>query len=395
MKTVHHGAHFTAGEYPAFFMECEMSVTVNAVPYEQLVRAFGASRPLPLQCLALSPEAKLPTRENEDDFGWDIYPDHVCVVGLDTVPVETGLAIAIPPGYGAFLKERSGLARKYGVQLRGVRMVYSPDVWEDISGGVIDAGYRGPLIALLGMRSGYSPRTFSPADKVAQLVLLEAPKFVAFWVPELPPSSRGTDGFGNSGGVGVPIEPNPSPGPLEAAVRLPETEPCVYEGYKWKPLPEALRNSKGHTDYRCFTPAAPVDITPLVEQEQAKRLARELAACGVSIAGDITINGVKIPITSAVVRDSGHVVEPEPEHGMLTVHKGEMELGEPGWEGDLSDIMEPIRSVNPILSREDMEAAKEASYKCDREIGLQRFREWLDDSSRRVHASDGGAYFTF
>lgn len=329
------------------------------VPYDQLELEFRNTRPLPLPCLALSPEAKLPTKENDDDFGWDLYPDHVVTVGTDTVAVDTGLAVAIPPGYGALLKERSGLARKHGVKVVGVRLVHGPDVWEDVSGGVIDAGYRGPLIVLLAIKSGFPPRTFSPADKVCQLVILPAPKFVPFWTDELPPSSRGTSGFGDSGGVGAALEPKPSPEPLGASVSVPEPESGRSTVKAQSPLLEAPREPNGLNSFppriaprsdsvwsefrlrslsdrplqRAYKvwlnnggPAAhsaevtdemrkrlrdaveaPIDIEPLVREYQDKLYAKALERVGEVVQGSVSINGVKVPISSAVIYESGHV----------------------------------------------------------------------------------------
>lgn len=335
---------------------------VNCVPYDTLVERFYSTRPLPLPCLAMSPEAKLPTKENPDDFGWDIYPDHVVTIGRDVAPVHTGLAVAIPPGYGAFIRERSGLARKYGVKLEGVRLLYDVDVWEDVSGGVIDAGYRGPLIGLFSMREGYPERIFSPADKVAQLVILEAPRFTAFWVPELPPSSRGESGFGDSGGVGVPATPEASLGSLGASQSVPEPDPCPFSHEAPLSLLELPREPKGGLKCKCIPPdprcyqgnfwvryeglaehgpslmrsayrewlaaggpgkvaeglseevkqsirdamvEPPIDIQPLIEKYQDDLYRKALENAGRAVVGSVSINGVKLPI-SEVMYYAGH-----------------------------------------------------------------------------------------
>jgi dUTP pyrophosphatase len=323
---------------------------VNAYPYEILVEMFYASRELPLPCLALSPEAKLPTKENLDDFGWDIYPDHVVTVGRDVVPIHTGLAMAIPPGYGAFVKERSGLARKYGVKLEGVRLLYDVDVWEDVSGGVIDSGYRGPLVGLFSMRPGYPDRTFSPADKVAQLVILPAPRFKPFWVPELPPSSRGESGFGDSGGVGVPLEPKPSLGSLGASVSVTEPDPCPYADHAWKPILEGPREPKGGLKSRCIPerPYEGSDVFP--------------------------------------IRWENHPEE------IPTVTTGKLEVTT---EEIILDGLEDYHTVNAGLSVQDMEAAKDSSEDSDRKIAMERFKAWLDDIPNRTIETDGGACFVF
>lgn len=406
------------------------------VPYDQLAFEFQNTRPLPLPCMALSPEAKLPTKENDDDFGWDLYPDHVVKVGCDVVPVNTGLAIAIPPGYGAFLKERSGLARKYGVKLEGVRLFYqddeSEDIFEDLSGGVIDAGYRGPLVALLSMREGYPARTFSPADKICQLVILEAPKFVAFWVPELPNSDRGDRGFGDSGGVGSPIKPEPSLGPLGASVSVPESESSLHEVGSKEALLEAIRgiNSvppnmnyyRGDFSLRNFGESPlkraykvwvsnggpdrfpeglteetkkrirgamidpPIDISHIAKEYQENLYREALQNIGKVIQGSVTINGVKIPISSAVMYESGYIeATVEKEEEIPTVHTPGASISESKWD-ESKDAQEPIpegllyyRSVNAQLSGEDMRAVNEAALESERKLRAHKVSQWVLD----------------
>ncbi len=99
--------------------------------------------------------------------------------------VGTGLAVAIPEGYGGFVQPRSGLAFKHGIMLTN-------------SPGLIDAGYRGEVRVSL-YNSGREPFTVAVGERIAQLVIqrVEEPGFVA--TDELPDTTRGQGGFGSSG----------------------------------------------------------------------------------------------------------------------------------------------------------------------------------------------------
>lgn len=99
--------------------------------------------------------------------------------------VPTGLHIALPAGYEAQVRPRSGLALKHGVTL-----LNSP--------GTIDADYRGEIGVIMANLSTV-PFTINDGDRIAQLVI--ARYETAEWVPvsSLNETSRGTGGFGHSG----------------------------------------------------------------------------------------------------------------------------------------------------------------------------------------------------
>lgn len=99
--------------------------------------------------------------------------------------IPTGIAIALPAGYEAQVRPRSGLARKSGIS-----MVNSP--------GTIDADYRGELMVLL-INLGQEPFTINRGDRIAQLVI--APVVQALWqeVDSLEETERGSGGFGHTG----------------------------------------------------------------------------------------------------------------------------------------------------------------------------------------------------
>ncbi len=100
--------------------------------------------------------------------------------------VATGLAMAIPEGFEIQVRPRSGLALKHGITVPNTP-------------GTIDSDYRGELKVIL---INHGPDNFAIArgDRIAQLVL--APVVQAAWdeVEELDDTSRGTGGFGSTGG---------------------------------------------------------------------------------------------------------------------------------------------------------------------------------------------------
>lgn len=108
----------------------------------------------------------------------DIPPGGRAVVG-------TGIAVAIPVGYAGLVVPRSGYARRHGVGL-----VNAP--------GLIDSGYRGEVSVLL-VNHGRDPVRFERGDRIAQLVVVRLPDCAWVEVDELPPSDRGTGGFGSTG----------------------------------------------------------------------------------------------------------------------------------------------------------------------------------------------------
>jgi len=100
--------------------------------------------------------------------------------------VSTGVRIALPEGYAAFVVPRSGLAAKHGITI-----VNAP--------GTIDAGYRGEIkVALLNtdLDEAYD---IAVGDRIAQLIVMPVPAVRFVPVDELPDSVRGQGGFGSSG----------------------------------------------------------------------------------------------------------------------------------------------------------------------------------------------------
>lgn len=104
--------------------------------------------------------------------------------------VPTGFAIAVPEGYEAQVRPRSGLALRHGIVLPNAP-------------GTIDSDYRGELKVIL-MNAGSEPFRIRRGDRIAQLVL--APVTRVGWqeVDRLPATERGSGGFGHTGVAGSP-----------------------------------------------------------------------------------------------------------------------------------------------------------------------------------------------
>ncbi len=134
----------------------------------------------------LHPQAQLPRRAHPGDAGADLFAvEEVTIPSGERREVGTGIALAIPEGYGGFVQPRSGLAFKHGIMLTN-------------SPGLIDAGYRGEVRVSL-YNSGAAPFTVAVGERIAQLVIqkVEEPDYLA--VDELGDTSRGQGGFGSSG----------------------------------------------------------------------------------------------------------------------------------------------------------------------------------------------------
>lgn len=100
--------------------------------------------------------------------------------------VRTGVRIALPDGYVAFVVPRSGLATKHGITI-----VNSP--------GTVDAGYRGELKVTLLNTDAREPYEIGIGDRIAQLIVMPVSRASFIPVEQLPDSARGDGGFGSTG----------------------------------------------------------------------------------------------------------------------------------------------------------------------------------------------------
>ena len=136
----------------------------------------------------IKPTAIPPERKTPGSVGYDIAAclDHeVTITPGETYKVGSGLAIALEPGYAAFIYARSGLGIKQGV-------IPANCV------GVIDSDYRGEVIVGLKNTSA-APFTVKDGDRIAQMVIAkcEMPEIVL--CDDLGETKRGDGGFGSTG----------------------------------------------------------------------------------------------------------------------------------------------------------------------------------------------------
>jgi len=143
-----------------------------------------------VQRLPHNPDLPLPAYETADSAGMDLRAAVPADAPLVLEPggralAPTGLAIALPRGFEAQVRPRSGLALKHGVTC-----LNTP--------GTIDADYRGEVQVLL-VNLGPEPFTIRRGDRIAQMIV--APVIQATWTEQdtLPATARGAGGFGSTG----------------------------------------------------------------------------------------------------------------------------------------------------------------------------------------------------
>ena len=130
----------------------------------------------------------LPQYETEGAAGMDLRANidaPIVLAPLQRVLVPTGLYIALPEGYEAQVRPRSGLAIK-----KGITVLNSP--------GTIDAGYRGE-VGVIMYNGGTAEFPIRRGDRIAQMVITALPKVKLVKADLLNDSTRGSGGFGSTG----------------------------------------------------------------------------------------------------------------------------------------------------------------------------------------------------
>jgi len=143
---------------------------------------------LKVQIQRLDPDIPLPAYATEGSAGMDLcaaVPEPLEIHPGDIVLVPTGIAIALPPGYEAQVRSRSGLALRYGVFA-----LNAP--------GTIDSDYRGEIKVILA-HIGKDVFVVEWGARIAQLVIAQYAKVHWEEVAQLPPTLRGEGGFGSTG----------------------------------------------------------------------------------------------------------------------------------------------------------------------------------------------------
>lgn len=128
-----------------------------------------------------------PLYAHTNDAGADLRAAEALTIGPgERALVGTGVAIALPDGYAAFVVPRSGLAAK-----RGITVLNSP--------GTIDAGYRGEIKVALLNTDREAAFDIEVGDRIAQLIVMPVSRAEFVPVTELTDSVRGAGGFGSTG----------------------------------------------------------------------------------------------------------------------------------------------------------------------------------------------------
>ena len=130
----------------------------------------------------------LPEYKTEDSAGMDLVAnlaEEIVLKPLERKLIPTGLHIALPSGYEAQVRPRSGLALKHGISV-----LNTP--------GTIDADYRGDIGVIL-INLSHEDFAVNDGDRIAQLVIAKHEKINFIEVEELNETDRGAGGFGSTG----------------------------------------------------------------------------------------------------------------------------------------------------------------------------------------------------
>ena len=137
-----------------------------------------------IQVQKLSKDARMPSKSNQSDAGWDLYAAEDAIVEpSQTELIGTDIAMAIPEGYVGLIWDRSGMATKRGIHRFA---------------GVVDSGYRGQIKVCL-WNSTQEHCIINTGDRIAQILFQAVPDFPIIEVLNLDNTSRGSHGFGSTG----------------------------------------------------------------------------------------------------------------------------------------------------------------------------------------------------
>ncbi len=129
----------------------------------------------------------VPSYSHPGDAGADLSSSEALTLAPgERATVGTGVSIALPDGFVAFVVPRSGLAAKHGITI-----VNSP--------GTVDAGYRGELKVTLLNTDSSQPFDIAVGDRIAQMIVMPVTQAHFIPVEKLPLSERGESGFGSTG----------------------------------------------------------------------------------------------------------------------------------------------------------------------------------------------------
>jgi len=130
----------------------------------------------------------LPAYQSKDAVGMDVHAAVAADVTMapgEVAGIPCGFAIALPPGFEAQVRPRSGLAAKNAISVANTP-------------GTIDPDYRGEVKVLL-INHGKTPFVVTRGMRIAQMLVVPVPRVAWIEVDELPSTDRGSGGFGHTG----------------------------------------------------------------------------------------------------------------------------------------------------------------------------------------------------
>ncbi|QOD42602.1 dUTP diphosphatase [Clavibacter zhangzhiyongii] len=137
-------------------------------------------------------DAPIPAYAHPGDAGADLTSaESLRLDPGQRATVGTGVSIALPDGYAAFVLPRSGLAAEHGITI-----VNAP--------GTVDAGYRGEIRVTLLNTDADAAYDVAVGDRIAQVVVMPVSRVRFVPVEKLPGSHRGSGGFGSTGSGALP-----------------------------------------------------------------------------------------------------------------------------------------------------------------------------------------------
>ena len=155
-----------------------------------MIHSAGSVEQLRIEIRRIRPgvnQLDLPAYMTEGAAGMDLCADidhDRTLAPLERALIPAGLAIALPPGFEAQIRPRSGLALR-----QGLTMINSP--------GTIDSDYRGE-IQLIAINLGSEPIVIHRGQRIAQMIIQRVVRAEWVEVEELPSSARETGGFGHT-----------------------------------------------------------------------------------------------------------------------------------------------------------------------------------------------------
>lgn len=171
--------HFVCGAYP------DSLKFSSALAYAKKIKEIIMAGPL-VQIKKLDSRAKIPEYKKTGDAGFDLHCiEDTTVPGNKTALLHTGLAFCIPQGYEMQVRMRSGAA------------LNSPLIIANAP-GTVDSGYRGE-ICIIARNTSNEDFMVAGGERIAQGVIAPVANAILEQVDKLPPSERGTGGFGSTG----------------------------------------------------------------------------------------------------------------------------------------------------------------------------------------------------